>query len=66
MEPEIFDPSQSDYKHKQQDLTELNADGNRDRDSEGNDLGKNSQDHPNCGTPDCCGQCDTASFGDDD
>ena len=30
------------YKHKQQDLTELNADGNRDRGQDGEDLKRRS------------------------
>jgi len=60
MEPQIFDPTKKSYKEKQQDMTELNADGNRTRGRYGEDL----EEHPNCGTPDCCGKCDTADFGD--
>lgn len=50
----------SDFREHQQDLTELNADGNRERGHYGEDL-KKEEVHENCGTPDCCGGCDTAS-----
>ena len=49
----------TDFKAVQQDLTELNADGNRSRGRYGEDLGEEV--HEDCGTEDCCGTCDTAS-----
>lgn len=63
---ELVDTYHNDYREKQQDLTELNGDGNRERGRYGEDLRSGSaikEEHPNCGTPDCCGQCDTASTG---
>lgn len=61
---DLVDASHRDYTHVQQDLTELNGDGNRTRGRYGEDLTTESLDeHPNCGTPDCCGTCDTASTG---
>ena len=48
-----------DFKEVQQDVTELNGDGNRDRGRYGEDLSEEM--HEDCGTPDCCGECDTAS-----
>ena len=51
--------SPEDFKALQQDLTELNGDGNRDRGRYGEDLSEEM--HEDCGTPDCCGECDTAS-----
>ncbi len=45
-----------------QDLTELNADGNRDRGRYGEDETK--EEHDKCGTPECCGTCDTADVTD--
>ena len=62
MKPELFDPSKN-YNDKQKSLTELNSDGNSERGRNGEDLSK--EEHPNCGTPECCGQCDTASTGND-
>ena len=50
-----------DFKEKQQDLTELNADGNRERGRYGEDL--TEEVHDKCGTPECCGECDTADTG---
>jgi hypothetical protein len=58
MEPKMVDPK--DFKEKQQDLTELNGDGNRTRGRYGEDLDNNGVVHDKCGTPDCCGTCDTA------
>lgn len=58
MEPKIVDPKS--WKEKQQDLTELNADGNRTRGRYGEDLSDDDVVHDKCGTPDCCGTCDTA------
>lgn len=56
----VFDPkSNKNQKFKQQDMTELNGDGNRERGRNGEDL----KVHDKCGTPDCCGECDTASMG---
>jgi len=49
----------ADFKAHQQDLTELNGDGNRNRGRYGEDLGEEV--HEDCGTEDCCGTCDTAS-----
>lgn len=61
---ELVDASHNDYTHVQQDLTELNGDGNRTRGRYGEDLiPEDSVEHPNCGTPECCGECDTASNG---
>lgn len=54
MEPTIFNPNK-DYKDKQEALTDLNAAGNKEPDT---------TEHLKCGTPDCCGKCDTADFGD--
>jgi hypothetical protein len=59
MEPTIVDPK--NFKHKQQDLTELNADGNRNRGREGEEV---EVEHDKCGTPECCGTCDTADVTD--
>ena len=58
MEPKTVDPK--NFKHKQQDLTELNAEGNRDRGRYGEDESV----HEKCGTPECCGTCDTADVTD--
>ena len=62
---ELVDASHRDYTYVQQDLTELNGDGNRTRGRYGEDLLPEIEveEHPNCGTPDCCGECDTASNG---
>lgn len=60
MEPTIVDPK--NFKHKQQDLTELNGDGNRDRGREGEEV--EEVEHDKCGTPECCGTCDTADVTD--
>jgi hypothetical protein len=51
-----------DFKAIQQDATELNGDGNRNRGRYGEDLGEEEV-HENCGTPECCGECDTADNG---
>lgn len=58
MKAQTYDPSVKNYKDKQQDLTELNGDGNRERGRYGEDL--KNEEHNNCGTPECCGTCDTA------
>ena len=47
-----------DFKAIQQDATELNGDGNRNRGRYGEDLEEVS--HDKCGSPECCGTCDTA------
>lgn len=62
MKAQTYDPSVKNYKNKQQDLTELNGDGNRERGRYGEDL--KNEEHNNCGTPECCGTCDTADKGD--
>ena len=51
-----------DFKEVQQDATELNGDGNRTRGRYGEDLGEEVE-HDKCGTPECCGTCDTADVG---
>jgi hypothetical protein len=51
-----------DFKEVQQDATELNGDGNRTRGRYGEDLEEVV--HDKCGTPECCGTCDTADVGD--
>ena len=51
-----------DFKAIQQDQTELNGDGNRERGRYGEDLTV-EQEHDKCGTPECCGECDTADTG---
>jgi hypothetical protein len=61
MKAQTYDPSVKNFKEKQQDLTELNGDGNRERGRYGEDL---KTEHNNCGTPECCGTCDTADKGD--
>ena len=48
-----------DLKAIQQDATELNGDGNRERGRYGEDLSEEVV-HDKCGTPECCQQCDTA------
>lgn len=50
-----------DFKAIQQDQTELNGDGNRERGRYGEDL--TVEEHDKCGTPECCGECDTADTG---
>ncbi len=52
-----------DFKTIQQDQTELNGDGNRERGRYGEDLTVEDKEHENCGTPECCGECDTADTG---
>ncbi len=53
----------TDFKEVQQDLTELNGDGNRERGRYGEDESKQVVEHDKCGTPECCGECDTADTG---
>ena len=64
-----------DFKEIQQDATELNGDGNRERGRYGEDLStKKKVDehgydeegvlHDKCGTDECCNSCDTSE--DDD
>ena len=52
MKPRIFTPN--DYKQVQREVTDLNADGHEE-----------AVEHNHCGTPECCGQCDTASTGEE-
>ena len=65
-----------DFKEVQQDVTELNGDGNRDRGRYGEDLSTSKKKvdehgydedgvlHDKCGTDDCCNSCETSE--DDD
>ena len=46
-----------DFKEVQQDATELNGDGNRDRGRYGEDDGVL---HDKCGTDECCNSCETS------
>jgi len=61
MEPTIVDPK--NFKFKQQDVTELNGDGNRNRGHDGETIDE-AVEHDKCGTPECCGTCDTADVTD--
>ena len=63
--------SPEDFKALQQDLTELNGDGNRDRGRYGEDLSTSKKKvdehgydedgvlHDKCGTDECCNSCET-------
>jgi|MDTC01.2.fsa_nt_gb hypothetical protein len=65
MKVKTYKPEEEkNYKTKQQDLTELNGDGNRDRGRYGEDLTVEEKEHNHCGTPECCGECDTADVTD--
>jgi hypothetical protein len=61
MEPTIVDPK--NFKFKQQALTELNSDGNEGIGEEGEAINGDVE-HDKCGTPECCGTCDTADVTD--
>ena len=54
MTPKKIQLNKSDFKAVQQDLTELNGDGNRERGRYGEDESTDEVEHDNCGTPECC------------